>query len=224
MKNSLVYGLVMMLIVIASCTPKGGSDNDKDSTASKDSSKVTKKVEENFPEAARGFDKSYKGTIGPQKPIRANIRRYGDKLSGTYWLIADGKDILLEGSINEETFELNELDSTGNKIAVIKGKFSEKDSLMTGEWTKGEEKLKFELAAAAPMTPSRWKLGHAEVDDSSKTGGCYIHVSYPKFIGLSDVRMQKRVNELIKVHFPIDEMEASLQNCTQKLQFSREQM
>lgn len=215
MKNSLVYGLVMILIVIASCTPKGGSDNDKDSTASKDSTEVSKKVEENFPEAARGFDKSFKGTLGPQKPIRANIRRYGDKLSGTYWFTADGKDILLEGSIKEESFELNELDSTGNKIATIKGKFSEKDSLMTGEWVKGEEKLKFELMAAPAMAPSKWSLGHAEVKDSSKTGGCKIHVSYPKFIGLSDVLMQKRVNELIKVHFPIDEMEASLQNCTQ---------
>lgn len=216
MNKSLVYGLVITLIVIASCGPKGGSEKDNTDSTARDSSQVTKNDEpENFPEAARGFDKSYTGKLGDTKPIRANIRRYGDKLSGTYWLIADGKDVLLDGTINDETFELNELDKDGNKIAVIKGQLSEKDSLMKGERIEGEDKMKFALAVAAPMTRSDWKLGHAEVLDSSATGGCKIHVSYPKFVGLSDVNMQKRVNQLIKVHFPIDEMEASLKNCDQ---------
>lgn len=217
MKKSLVYGLFMMLIVIASCGPNGGSekDNKADST-NRDSSQVNKNTEpENFPEAARGFDKSYVGKLGDLKPIRANIRRYGNKLSGTYWLIADGQDVIIDGTITEETFELNELDGNGNKIAIIKGQFSEKDSLINGERIKGDEKTKFTLATAAPMARSDWKLGHAEVYDSTKTGTCKIHVSYPKFIGLSDIQMQKRVNELIKVHFPIDEMEASLQSCDQ---------
>lgn len=201
---------VMTLLVIASCTQT--KKEAKDETA-KDSSKVETKNEPKTPVVYKGFDKSYIGKIGDKKEIRANIRRYGDKISGTYWLVANGKDLVLDGTIKDETFELNELDSTGNKVAVITGTLSEKDTKISGEWVKGEEKRTMELTEAKPMTPSQWKLDQKEIDNHSKTGECYIHVSYPQFKNLSDLKMQTKVNALIEEHFPIHEMEASLLNC-----------
>ena len=120
---------------------------------------------------------------------------------------------MLIGTVKDEKFELNELDKDGNKIALFTGILSKKDSLITGEWVKGEEKEKIELKIAEAMLRSSWKVDHKQVDKHSKTGGCYIHVEYPQFKGLSDLHMQTRVNALIEEHFPVHEMEESLLDC-----------
>lgn len=215
MKKSLLYVFVMTLLVVASCNQKKETND-----TTEDTNKVVKNDEPKTPVNYKSFDKSYLGKKGDNNRIRANIRRYGENISGTYWYDGDGydhgKDIILVGTIKDENFELNELDKDGNKVAVFTGTLSKKDSVMTGEWVKGSEKEKIELAVAAPMLPSSWKVDHTEIDKHSKTGDCYIHISYPQFKGLSDLHMQTKVNALIEEHFPIHEMEESLLNCDEK--------
>ncbi|WP_299454693.1 hypothetical protein [uncultured Microscilla sp.] len=211
MKKSLLYVFVMTLMVVASCDKK--KQNKETDETTKDSTKVEKKDEPKEPKVYPGFDNSYAGTLGKDQAIKMNLRRYDDQLSGTYWMVADGKDVLLNGTLKEGTFELNEIDKEGNLGAKITGKLEDQNAKVTGEWTKEGKTQKFELTLAKRLKPSPWKLDQKEVDEHSKVGSCYIHVSYPQFKGMSDVKMQTKVNNLIEKHFPIHEMEASLLDC-----------
>lgn len=211
MKKSLLYVFVMTLMVVASCNKKK-QGKETDETA-KDSAKVVNKEEPKKPVVYKGFDKSYEGTLGEGQKIRMNLRRYDDQLSGSYWVIADGKDVFVNGTIKDETFELNEVSKDGQLGGKITGKFEDKDAKLTAEWSKDGKTMKMELASAVQMKASRWKLDHKEIDKHSKVGSCYIHVSYPQFKGMSDLKMQTKVNALIEEHFPIREMEASLIDC-----------
>jgi hypothetical protein len=211
MKKSLLYVFVMTLIVVASCNKKK-KGKETDETA-KDSAKIAKKEEPKKPVVYEGFDKSYEGTLGEGQKIKMNLRRYGNDISGSYWMIADGKDVLVNGTVKDGAFELNEVDKDGNQGAKITGKLDEQGAKFVGEWAKDGKNQKMELAENRDMKPTPWKLDEKEIDKHSKVGSCYIHVTYPQFKGMADVNMQNRVNALIEEHFPIKEMEASLLDC-----------
>lgn len=85
-------------------------------------------------ENAIDFSKFYQGEIAGRYPIRMQLTRAGNELTGTYAYIKVGKNIPLSGSVdNEGTFSMQETDAQGKVTGVFEGRFYTATGL-SGNW------------------------------------------------------------------------------------------
>jgi hypothetical protein len=92
------------------------------------------------------------GTLGKNLKIEMRLWKNGNKLSGTYVYTHIGKDIRVEGNVDEKGgFRLEE-SFDGRNTGFFSGQFLPGDR-MEGEWSKpdGSGKRPFQLAGAAPF-------------------------------------------------------------------------
>jgi hypothetical protein len=107
------------------------------------------------PADTNGCEKSYRGNIGNNIPIRMKLCRDGEKLKGTYQYVKVGQDLRLEGEMGRNgSFQMNEYH--GNKVSTgtFLGGFVG-NTLIEGMWIEGgangQKQLPFTLWLEKPI-------------------------------------------------------------------------
>jgi hypothetical protein len=93
--------------------------------------------------------RQFTGTINKTIRIRMTLRQDEQMLTGSYYYEKVGKDIVLNGSVNEQQVVINEFDDGGKPTGVFKGRFVTSDSI-EGVWTSadGAKSFPFSLVAS----------------------------------------------------------------------------
>lgn len=126
-----VYGILTALFFNCS----GQQQNDSVQTKT-DTLQISNPESASIPEQTNttGFSRNYQGEIASKYPIRMQLTRTGNELTGTYAYIKVGKDIPLAGSVdNEGKFSIQETDDKGKITGVFEGRFSSATQL-AGNW------------------------------------------------------------------------------------------
>lgn len=89
-----------------------------------------------------GVEKEFVGTINRTLKIRMKLSKSGKAMGGSYVYESVGQKLRLNGTVDEDEFELNESDERGTQTGKFAGKFVT-DDWLEGTWTSGKKELPF---------------------------------------------------------------------------------
>lgn len=102
------------------------------------------------------FDGTYAGTLGPDLPIRAEIKRSGTSLTGRYRYVGKDEDLRLEGTLQDDggVFVLHESTSQGTPTGTFRGVLLDTANAF-GRWTfpRGSRSFLFTLSRSQEPLP-----------------------------------------------------------------------
>jgi hypothetical protein len=87
-------------------------------------------------------EREFVGTINRTLKIRMKLSKSGKALSGSYVYESVGQKLRLNGTVDEDEFELNESDERGTQTGKFAGKFVT-DDWIEGTWSSGKKELPF---------------------------------------------------------------------------------
>jgi hypothetical protein len=122
--------LVVFFISCSGSEQKNSGQTTSDTIQASKSENPITPVQENKAD----FSKSYQGEIAGKYPIRMQLTRVGNEITGTYAYTKVGKDIPLAGSVDSEgKFSIQETDEQGKVTGVFEGKIGSETTL-SGNW------------------------------------------------------------------------------------------
>lgn len=146
--------------------------------------------------SARSGVAVFRGTLGAagKLSIQMRLRREGDKLAGSYFYEAVGKDLNLRGTVDAAgNFQLQEFDAAGAQTGVFKGRWKGPEcddcgETLTGKWTRpdGTRALEFVLGEFPVAFEGDTRLVSKSQKESArrgKWGGHEISAEYPQLVG-----------------------------------------
>ena len=141
----------------------------------------------------------FRGTISDKLKIEITLLRDGTRLTGSYFYPKVGKDIGLEGSIdNGGNFNLQEKDEAGQQTGIFKGKWTQTSnpnesglSKLQGKWSKpdGSKETTFEATQQPVETSSAVRITPKLIKETNKASHYVIDMEYPQIDG--DPRFDK---------------------------------
>jgi hypothetical protein len=183
---------LLSLVLLFACGGGNDSAQNLENKDKKDSSATQV-------EALENFDHSYLGKLNGSM-VQLNLRRYGNDLSGTYWLRDSDSSYAASGSVNGDAFELKITNKNNQGIINLKGNFTSEKGLK-GKWTDGQKDLDFEMAKFDDSFGLNLKFDAIKVERNSGNGARTLFISYPQIAGISDESIARRVNFWIEDYF-----------------------
>lgn len=193
---------VFITVFLFSCGGGESENQEPSSHSSKKQKRGFQKVKLKKPETLDSFDKSYTGSLGPDK-VHLNLNKYGTALHGLFWFDQTEQDIFIDGQINEDdnVFELEATNSRGNRFGSFEGKIEENGTLV-GKWTSSEGfKRDFTLSEINRAAKIRVKIDDMEVQEKSEDETRILTITYPHLEGIADYTVSHRINKFIQNYF-----------------------
>lgn len=153
--------------------------------------------------SAQTVTKTFRGFISGT-PIQMNLKREGDKLSGTYFYTRIGKELKLAGTIEADgNFKLKETDAAGKTTGEFSGKWTEEENSnggqLEGEWRKpnSQDTLGFVASEQIIEFTNGAKFTTKKFAEKNKPKRFEMTVDYPEISGVS-AAMAAKFNQLSK--------------------------
>jgi hypothetical protein len=156
-----------------------------------------------IPPQLENFDNSFKGILPNLGEIQINLRRYGGELSGNWWAWNNLKYRQIKGKIEAdgETVHLIFYQENGDVLGNIDGNL--KDKAIEGTWNdvNNTNGLPIILSLDNNQAIYKIKIEDLEVNKKSLDGKQTIKITYPVLVGIADIRMSKKINQIIEDYF-----------------------
>jgi hypothetical protein len=141
------------------------------------------------PQQQRAPLQSFRGFIGDGLAVRAQLRREGESVSGTYFYESVKTEIALRGRVdNQGEFTLEEFDPSGARTGVFRGRWGSDDTgaaELQGNWSRpdGSRSMPFTLTEVPVEFASDLRLGSKEIREKKARPRYEIAVEYPQLEG-----------------------------------------
>ncbi|QHT67134.1 hypothetical protein GXP67_10990 [Rhodocytophaga rosea] len=219
---SFIYISLSILLILGCSGPEQNNlgQTKTDTLQASTPGNTTTPVQEN----SGDFSKSYQGEIAGKYPIRMQLTRTGNELTGRYAYTKVGKDIPLAGSVDSEgKFSIQETDEQGKVTGVFEGRFDAATTL-SGNWRSPDtgKVLSFSLQESNHNTTSKSvSIGQGmELAENSFTlegkNGIDGEYAFPTITGESTAA--STMNEVLApknlMGETIEEMKATFKDCS----------
>lgn len=185
MKLTVKLILLAVVLAAASCA-RGGDTAGAGAEAARPSPSP---ASPQTPQTTRAPLQTFRGTIGEGLGVRAELRREGEGLSGTYFYESVKTEIALRGRVdNQGEFTLEEFDPSGAPTGVFRGRWGADDTgaaELTGNWSRpdGSRSMPFTLTEVPVEFASDLRLGSKEIREKKARPRYEIAVEYPQLEG-----------------------------------------
>lgn len=176
----------------------------KSSNGNDNSQNISEKVKEKSG-ISDANKKIFRGMINGTS-FEMNLRREGDKLSGTYFYTKIGKNLNLSGTVDAKgNFNLKETDASGKGTGEWSGTWKEEKNdngvTIEGTWNKPQQSkdqgLGFYATEQVIEFTGSAKFVDKNIQENDKAKRSEIHSVYPEISGIGNESAAK-FNELIK--------------------------